>query len=202
LPDPPRCGLHYLATQIHQCPSPLLLWICLFECVFVALLICHTLLVMLLGDSLKLPIVCFVCNIDLLRARFTAHCPLSGLSLCPPKMSSNTTFSVGFWPTRDPLPSGCRYSLSVILQFLFCVYFYFSPFISCMLLFPFFFCLLVIRLCPLSICMCDALWVICYSLDLWIVDVNIILTFGSMRKSFGWRFVYPQFRGISTTYMH
>jgi hypothetical protein len=140
-----------------------------------------------------------VCDADLLCAHSAAHRPLSGISSCPPEMSSNATFRVDFQPTHDWLPSGCRYLLSVILRFLFCLYFFFSPFISLYVFISFF--LLVIRLCPLSICMRDALWVICYGPDIWVVDVNVILTFRSRRKSFGWGFVYPQFRGISTTYV-
>jgi hypothetical protein len=48
------------------------------------------------------------------------------------------------------------------------------------------FCWHVIRLSPFSLKLCR-LQVFNFGLDLWVVDVIIILTFGSRRKSFGMR---------------
>ena len=69
------------------------------------------------------PQVCFVCDTNLLCAHSAAYHLLSGLFSCPLEMGSNATFRVCFQPAHDQLPSDCCYLLSMILRFLFCLYF-------------------------------------------------------------------------------
>ena len=114
-------------------------------------------------------------------------------------MSSNATFGVSFWPACNRLPSNCRYLITVILWFLFCLYFFFSPFISLYAFISYFFACNK-ALTPLNLHVWCPLGYFLWS-RLWIVDMNVILAFKSRRKSFDWGFVYPQFREISTTYV-
>jgi hypothetical protein len=140
------------------------------------------------GDSLKLSPRFFECATDLLHARLLPTICCWVISRVPPAMSFQRHLLDNFWPTCDRLPSSYCH-----LQILYLLLFFFSPFFACNKARS--------SLFDLPICILMLCGVFALGPNLWVVDVNDILTFGSRMMSFGLRVLCSQGQRITATYV-